>query len=276
MLVYQRVAVEQCRTHLCSFVVVLACTCLFRAYDCIIMYHDWKKKVSLYAKATCGTVMNECRQWTIMGNPCFVLVNGNDFFERNSPSRSLLHQFMIQLLFLFSGFLGYLKSPPWSSWKTKVPEEIMFLWNFVPFSMVYTMFKHNPKSWGVLQSSDNSDFTQKHVEIQAYLRNAWPSIWLHILWELTNWTQFGVSWRMAFLMADTQRTLANPQRKAELGEGLAPILTDGQLCHFMTPCLFPAQTCFFGHDQTKEGFGGCRNTYISNHDNNNNSNNKII
>ena len=77
-------------------------------------------------------------------------------------------------------------------------------------------------------------------------------------------------------MADTQRTLANPQRKAELGEGLAPILTDGQLCHFMTPCLFPAQTCFFGHDQTKEGFGGCRNTYISNHDNNNNSNNKII
>ena len=179
MLVYQRVTVEQCRTHLCSFAVVLACTCLFRAYDCIIMYHDWKKEVSSYAKATCGTVMNECRQCTIMGNPCFVLVKGNDFLERNSPSRSLLHQFMIQLLFLFSGFLGYLKSPPWSSWKTKVREEIMFLCSFVPYSMVYTMFKHNPKSWGVLQSSFNSDFTQKHpagpetVPIKRTFKKKW-------------------------------------------------------------------------------------------------------
>lgn len=233
------ITVEQCRTHLCSFVVVLACTCLLRAYDCIIMYHDWKKKVSSYAKATCGTVMNECRQWTIMGNPCFVLVNGNDFSDRNSPSRSLLHQFMIRssCCSYSRDLFGYLKSPPWSSWKTKVPEEIMFLWSFVPYSMVYTMLKHNPKSWGVLQSSDNSDFTQEHVEIQSYLRNAWPSMWLQILWELTIWTQFGVSLRIVFLMADTQRTLANPQRKVDLGEGLAHILTDGQFCHFMTTCL---------------------------------------
>ena len=143
------ITVEQCRTHLCSFVVVLACTCLLRAYDCIIMYHDWKKNVSSYAKATCGTVMNECRQWTIMGIPCFVLVNGNDFFDRNSPSRSLLHRFMIQLLFLFSGFVRVSQISTLEFMENQSPRgDHVPKWSFVPYSMVYTMFKHNPKSWG--------------------------------------------------------------------------------------------------------------------------------
>lgn len=74
------------------------------------------------------------------------------------------------------------------------------------------------------------DFTQEYVENpdQTFC-NASPSIWLQILRGLEVWTQFGVS-LMAFLRADTQRTFVSRQwSTAELGDGLAHILTDGRL-----------------------------------------------